>query len=111
MQIGINSFGLNKVLSQDFTAGVLSLKEAWISHLEPLIVFDFGRGLTASALCAGLRRAGKDGGMWPVTLAAERIEFLRRNGIAVYRGRCARVCDRGGFDAETIPPAYLDVCP
>ena len=85
MQIGINSFGLNKVLSQDFTAGVLSLKEAGISHLEPLIVFDFGRGLTASALCAGLRRAGKDGGMWPVTLAAERIEFLRRNGIAVYR--------------------------
>ena len=33
MQIGINSFGLNKVLSQDFTAGVLSLKEAGISHL------------------------------------------------------------------------------
>lgn len=45
MQIGINSFGLNKVLSQDFTAGVLSLKEAGISHLDPLIVFDFGRGL------------------------------------------------------------------
>lgn len=45
MQIGINSFRLNKVLSQDFTAGVLSLKEAGISHLDPLIVFDFGRGL------------------------------------------------------------------
>lgn len=91
MQIGINSFGLNKVLSQNFTAGVLSLKEAGISHLEPLIVFDFGRGLTASALCAGLRRAGKDGGMWPVTLAAERIEFLRRNGIAVYGAQISLV--------------------
>lgn len=91
MQIGINSFGLNKVLSQGFAAGVLSLKEAGISSLEPLIVFDSGRSLSAAALCAGLKRAGKDGGMWPVTLAAERIGLLRRNGIAVYGAQVSLV--------------------
>lgn len=101
MQIGINSFGLNKVLGQDFTAGALSLKEAGISHLEPLIVFDSGRNLSAAALCAGLRRAGKDGGMWPVTLAAERIDFLRRIGIGVYGAQVSLVdLVPGGLTAQ-----------
>ena len=83
MKLGINTFGLNDLLVNDFERTIHRLKAFGYNSMEPLIVFSEGRPIPKETMAEGLRRAKKDGGMWPEELARQRISWLRQQGFTV----------------------------
>ena len=82
-QVGVNCFGLNALIHQDFEGTAAKLKEIGFTHIEPMVVFPAAQGADPSAMAQRLKMAGQDGVFWVNTIAEERIAYLREMGFTV----------------------------
>ncbi len=82
-QLGVNCFGLNPLIHQDFEGTFAKLKEIGFTHIEPMVVFPAAQGADPSMIAARLKMAGQDGVFWVDTIAKERIARLREMGFIV----------------------------
>lgn len=83
IEVGVNTFGLGKLLAQDFEGTVSQLKEAGFTAIEPLVVFPQALGMPESMLTQRLSASGQLGVFWPAGLAEQRIAYLREAGFRV----------------------------
>lgn len=82
MKIGVNTFGIGKLLSKDFDGTLDALKEIGITSIEPNI--DFKRGSwKMKPIWFGMKLVGLLGGHFPVDKAGTKIEAIRKKGFAV----------------------------
>lgn len=82
-EIGVNTFGLGKLLSKDFEGTVRQLKEAGFTAVEPLVIFPSAMGMPEAAMEMRLASSGQLGTFWPETIAEKRIRYLRDEGFRV----------------------------
>ncbi|MCR5144710.1 MAG: sugar phosphate isomerase/epimerase [Lachnospiraceae bacterium] len=84
VEIGINTFGLNDLLYENYDETVKQLGEIGYKVIEPLVLFPQLMGADDASIEARMHMAKKDGGMWPARIAKERIASLRSQGFNVY---------------------------
>lgn len=82
MKIGINTFGLGKLPSQDFEGIFRSLKEIGYSSVEPIVVFSGAMGRDPDQIVKGLKMSGQTS-FWVDQQASENIKRIREMGLAV----------------------------
>lgn len=82
-QVGVNCFGLNTLLHNDFEGTFQKLREIGFTSVEPLVVFPQAIGMPAEMIGQRLKMAGQDGAFWEESLAKERIAYLRSLGFEV----------------------------
>ena len=84
INLGINTFGLAKLLHGDFDGTLRKLRDLGYSSIEPLIFFDKHSRPRAAFKRLDLRIWKLDGGIWSYTVNAEkRIAAARAMGFAV----------------------------
>ena len=86
MKLGINTFGIAKLLHKNFDGTLQSLHDFGYTSIEPCIFFDCGMPALKRTLShANLRLWKFDGGMWSSsTNAKKRIEQVRAAGFLVF---------------------------
>ena len=52
MKIGVNTFGIGKLLREDFSGTLMKLREAGITAIEPMVLFAGKEGGLADRLSA-----------------------------------------------------------
>ena len=98
MKIGVNLFGLNKQLKEDFDSTILKLKEMGYSSAEPLVIFENKDVELSDCAEELIRKWNADGSMWMADTAAEKIRHIREMGVEV-----------PGIHAGTFPVALSPV--
>ena len=82
MRIGVNTYGIGKLLSRDFDETLDALRAAGVTSIEPNIDFGF-RTLRTMPIWIGMKLVGLLGGHFPVGKADEKVEAIRKKGLAV----------------------------
>lgn len=103
MQIGINTFGLNELLRDDWEGTLQALKKTGYSVIEPMILFTEAMGSGEDTIRENLVRAKMDGRFWTEGVARERISDLRRRGFQVEGAHLAMVRMIPGGLPKLIP--------
>ncbi len=83
-KIGVNTFGLNDCLRDDFFGTADKLKKAGFSVAEPMLFLVEKAGVPSSVLQAKLDESGKGGSLWMPSEAVKKISLLRQAGIEVH---------------------------
>lgn len=121
MQIGINTFGIAKLLSKDLDGTLERLREMGYTCLEPCIYFDgaFPRPVRAG-LRLGLRIGGTYGGLWQQCYGAEELALrAKERGFSVLSvhsflpvgERGCRWLEEGAALLERIGAKFLVISP
>lgn len=121
MRIGINTFGIAKLLSKDFDGTLGRLREIGYSSLEPCIYFDGALPRPVRAgLRLGLRIGGTYGGLWQQCYGAEELALRAEargfsvtsvhSFLPVGEGGC-RWLEQGAALLERIGAKFLVISP
>lgn len=103
-KVGINCFGLNDSIHNDFEKTFSILKEIGFSSIEPMITFPEVFGMNPDIMHERLRTSKKDGAFWPDNIAKERIAYLRNEGFIIEGIHIALVgMSKDGFEAFLNP--------
>lgn len=83
MRIGVNTFGLKKVMFENFDETLMKLKECGFYSLEPCILLS---KLPINSIKKVLPKEMQvmTGGIWPMETAAKRIAEARDKGLKIY---------------------------
>lgn len=84
MKIGVNTFGIGKLLREDFSGTLKELREAGITAIEPMVLFMGKEGGLAERLSTyTMSRIDQAAGVWPVASAGEMFDAVRAEGFAI----------------------------
>lgn len=84
MKIGVNTFGIGKLLREDFSGTLGELREAGITAIEPMVLFMGKEGGLAERLSTyTMSRIDQAAGVWPVASAGEMFDAVRAEGFAI----------------------------
>lgn len=81
--VGVNCFGLNELIHNDFEKTFSDLKKIGFNTIEPMVVFPKTLGMDTVTMNEKLKASKKDGGFWPDEIAKGRIAYLRSIGFIV----------------------------
>lgn len=83
MKIGVNTYGLAKLLNEDFEGTLANLKKTGITTIEPCILFEDGFGPMKERMMAGLKQAHVDMSFWLFADTTAKIKKVKEMGLEV----------------------------
>ena len=84
MEIGVNTFGIAKLLKEDFNGTLQRLSEIGITSIEPMVLFAGKEGgLTERLAVYTTAKLDIAGGTWPLSVADGKFAAIRSAGFSI----------------------------